>query len=178
MSLSLRGVNPYLKEAIGWIQQVVDAYGGSSILFSGFRTKREQQAIWDDCQSRGRITKLPFPQLPCGPVAQPGCSQHQYGFAVDAGFFGPATGVGTFPDWTGYAQDLGKHYWGLHQVSGDPGHFQMYTATEFLPWVRTQGECLESQPRLAIFPGNYWQGLPPDALDYLYGTFIPTVFRR
>ena len=149
MSLGLWGTDPYIKEAITWIQSVVEHWGGTSYIFSGRRTRAEQQDLWDDCfRRRERPTKFPIPPCPY-PVATPGCSQHEYGFAVDAGFFGPPSGLMTTPDWTAYAQDLAKVYWGLSTVAGDPNHFAMYPTADFLPWAKSTGQC-EVAPRLSL----------------------------
>jgi len=141
MSLSLRGVDPYIKDAMTWIQQVVGSWGGSSVIISGRRSFEEQKELFDDCfRRRSRPTKFPIPPCPY-PVATPGCSQHEYGFAVDAGFFGPPTGFGEISDWTGYAQVLAREYWGMSTVPGDPFHFAMYPTSDFLPWARSTGQC-------------------------------------
>jgi len=152
MSLAtLRGVDPYLKEAMTWIGRVVESWGGTGYILSGRRTKAEQKELSDDCfRRRSRPSKFPVPPCPY-PVATPGCSQHEYGFAVDAGFFGPQSGLMTTPDWTSYAQDLGRVYWGLSTVAGDPFHFAQYPTSEFLPWARETGQCPTQPPLLSFF---------------------------
>jgi len=158
MSLALRGVDPYLQEAIGWIGSVIESWGGIEYIFSGRRTRQDQQDIWQDCFDRNRtLTKSPFPPCPY-PVATPGCSQHEYGFAVDAGYSGPPSGLMTTPDWTGYAQVLARDYWGMSTVAGDPYHFAMYPTSQFLPWAKETGQCVTA-PRLSLMQSSAqtWQ---------------------
>jgi len=141
----LRGVSPYLQDATEWLARMIESWGGSASIYSGYRSRDHQQELWDFCNERELgIPKMP--RVPCPfPVATPGCSQHEYGFAVDVGFFGPAP----YPKWNGYAQDLAREYWGLSTVAGDPNHFQMYPSSEFLPWVREWGDC-RPLPRLSL----------------------------
>ncbi len=162
MSLALRGVHPYLQEAIGWITGLVESWGGSASYYSGYRSNADQRELYDFCRSRETsVTK--FPQVPCPyPVAVPGCSQHEYGFAVDAGFFGPFP----YPKWNDSAQALAKEYWGLSTVAGDPNHFAMYPSNQWVPWVREFGDC-RPEPRLsyALWPGSR----PPGRIDSYCG---------
>jgi len=157
VSLALRGVDPYLQEAMGWLTQVIESWGGGVSFYSGRRTRADQQELWDFCNARRRLpSKLPQVQCPF-PVATPGCSQHEYGFAVDAGFFSPRNRLGISDNWNVYAQDLARVYWGLSTVADDPNHFQQYPSSEFLPWVRETGQC-RTIPRLSLtrdpFPAN------------------------
>jgi len=151
MSLgALRGVDPYLKEAMGWLTWVAESWGGGVSFFSGRRTRADQQELWDFCKAREpSITR--FPSVPCPfPVATPGCSQHEYGFAVDAGFFSPRNRLGISESWNGYFQGLAKEYWGLSTVANDPNHFAMYPSSDFLPWARATGQCPTNPPVLSL----------------------------
>jgi len=155
VSLALRGVDPYIKEAITWISHTIESWGGTSYIFSGRRTLQDQKELFDDCERR-RFHVGKWPVIPCPyPVATPGCSQHEYGFAVDAGFYGPPSGRMTTPDWTGYAQVLAREYWGMHTVEKDPFHFAMYPSSEFLPWARETGQCPPERPRQSQSFLNY-----------------------
>jgi len=146
----LRGVSPYIRDAINWITKIVEINGGSATYYSGRRSLREQQELWDFCEKR-KPSVTRFPRVPCPfPVATPGCSQHEYGFAVDAGFFSPANRLGLTSSWNDLAQDLGRQYWGLSTVANDPNHFQMYPITTFLPWARETGQCPPPGPILSF----------------------------
>lgn len=121
---------------MGWLERLLESWGGSVTYWSGYRSNADQKELFEFCRAREpSVTK--FPSVPCPfPVATPGCSQHEYGFAVDATFFGPGGEI-----WTDYAQGLARDYWGLSQISGDQNHFQMYPSAEFLPWARESGDC-------------------------------------
>ena len=69
------------RQAAALLDQLLGAVGGRTAIVpvSGYRPRREQQAIWDDTLAqRG----LPFTQAY---VAPPGCSEHQTGLAIDLG---------------------------------------------------------------------------------------------
>jgi len=157
----LSGVNPYLQEAMGWLSDLFDSWGGSSTFWSGYRSNADQRELFDYCRRREpSITK--FPAVPCPfPVATPGCSQHEYGFAVDASFFSDRGGV-----WTAYAQELARDYWGLHRIPGDTNHFQMYSSQQWLPWVKEIGNC-RPEPRQAAIP--FFPQRPPGRIDLICG---------
>ena len=135
MNLAMRGqLNPWLVERIQWIEDMVDYYGGSAIYLSGFRTWREQADLYS---KRWRSSR---------PVARPGCSQHQFGMAVDVAFgarFPDAVDIGTFER---FARDLAVHV-DLVTVSNDPGHFQVWPAWEFIQMARQAGFCPSANTR-------------------------------
>lgn len=62
---------------------------GRIVAVSGWRSRREQQAIWDDSLlEHGLVFTRSY-------VAQPGCSEHHTGLAIDLGFLGEDGGNGT-----------------------------------------------------------------------------------
>lgn len=138
MSLGIKGgLNPYLKDRIQWIEDVIDYYGGQTVYISGYRSHKEQVRLWEKRNS-------PF-NLDTRPVAQPGCSQHEYGYAVDVAFLPaidmiPDLGLPTSNPFTEYADALAE-YVGLVLVRGDPGHYQVIPGNEFKAWAKAAGLC-------------------------------------
>ena len=88
------------------------------------------------------------------PVAAPGCSQHQYGFAADATYefvisspgipFPPKVprGVDVTPlsETTKFMNAAARHV-GLTVVAGDDGHYQIYNGLAFRNWAMGTGVC-------------------------------------
>jgi len=86
------------------------------------------------------------------PVAYPGCSQHNYGFAVDGSWdlitqvtakgrpkiFGPAETIA-------FMNSAARHA-GLHLVANDTGHFQVYPGIQFKEWAVSWGYCNPNPP--------------------------------
>ena len=129
-SRALNGVEPWLAVRIQWLGAVINHWGGVQIYLSGLRDRAEQSILFDREGPR--------------PVAAPGCSQHQYGYAVDVawallkefsplGDFSP-TQINTL------MSDLGRSI-GLVTVQRDPGHFQIFPGSEFKPWAVASGFC-------------------------------------
>jgi len=85
---------------------------------SGVRSLQQQQNIYNDGNHPG--------------AARPGCSQHQYGFAMDVAFSDPR-----WQEWyLAAAQSLG-----LVTVPGDRVHVQTWPGSVFRPFVVDQGVC-------------------------------------
>lgn len=129
-SRALNGVEPWLAVRVQWLGAVINHWGGVQIYLSGVRDREEQRRLFDRVQNR--------------PVAAPGCSQHQYGYAVDVawallreespmGEFSPA-------QINQLMSDLGRSI-GLVTVQRDPGHFQIFPGSEFKPWAVSSGFC-------------------------------------
>lgn len=130
----LGGLDPWLRVRIDWMGQVIDAWGGVQIYLSGFRTKAEQERLM---RSLAQI----FSQRP---VAGPGCSQHQYGYAVDVawGLLREESALGHFnpKEINDLMSNLGNSI-GLVTVARDSGHFQIFPGSEFKPWAIAAGFC-------------------------------------
>ena len=73
------------RRAAGLLAACLQAVGGQGKILpvSGWRSRAEQQAIWDDTMAREgeRFTR--------SYVARPGCSEHETGLAIDLGLAGP-----------------------------------------------------------------------------------------
>ena len=129
-SRALSGVEPWLAVRVKWLGEVINAWGGVQIYLSGLRDRAEQQRLFDRTRNR--------------PVAAPGCSQHQYGYAVDVAWallreFSP---LGDFSplEINQLMSDLGTQI-GLVTVRDDRGHFQIFPGSEFKPWAVASGFC-------------------------------------
>lgn len=129
-SRALNGVDPWLAVRVRFLGQVIEAWGGVQIYLSGVRTDAEQSRLFDREGPR--------------PVAAPGCSQHQYGYAVDVAWallreFSP---LGHFSpkEINELMMDIGRRI-GLVTVERDPGHFQIFPGSEFKPWAVAAGFC-------------------------------------
>jgi len=146
----LQNVNPALAERIRILEQIADALGSQMNYVSGYRDEEEQRILFNEVKNR--------------PVAAPGCSQHQYGWAVDVFFF-PAMNIDRFGNMVvtkgaemfrimnNYAQQLG-----LTIVSGDDGHYQIFPGGPFRDWAVASGFC---NPE-----GNF------------FNPFVPTTFKE
>jgi len=126
-------VHPWLGVRLKWLAEVAKIVGSSQILISGNRTKEEQRRLFGRLGSR--------------PVAAPGCSQHQYGFAADASylpsFFVTSKGrAQTDPQIeTDQFMQSAAHHVNLTTVTNDPGHLQIYPGAEFRHWAIGRGLC-------------------------------------
>lgn len=129
-SRALNGVDPWLAVRVQWLGQVIEAWGGVQIYLSGVRTREEQQVLYDRVRNR--------------PVAAPGCSQHQYGYAVDVtwGLLREFSPLGDFSpvEINELMSELGQRI-GLVTVQNDRGHFQIFPGAEFRPWAVDAGFC-------------------------------------
>ncbi len=138
----INSVHPWLGERLKWLQEVAVAIGSTQTLISGNRTIEEQRELWEGAGSR--------------PVAAPGCSQHQYGFAADATWtpavhFGAGMKPKTFSTAETFASmESAARFVNLTTVSGDPGHMQMYPGSQFRQWAVGLGLCTPT-PRPSSF---------------------------
>lgn len=151
----LNEVNPWLADRLRWLAEVAGLLGSKQSLISGNRSLDTQRELYFGSGTR--------------PVAFPGCSQHNYGFAADAHWL-PAVQITskarprsfssakTFAAMEGYAQAVG-----LQTVAGDPGHLQMYHASQFRPWSVSRGFCNPNPPPrnpLGLVPLQFFPRLP------------------
>jgi len=120
------GVHPYVAERVRYLLQIADRYGSRYTVTSGKRTSAKQQELY-----RGRG---PFP------VAQPGCSQHEYGLAMDVSFRDPR--------WQNWYLEAARIV-GLVTVPDDPVHVQAARGSAFRPVVEQMGLCPD--PRFVQF---------------------------
>lgn len=138
----INSVHPWLGERLKWLQEVAVAIGSGQTLISGNRTREEQTVLWEGAGTR--------------PVAAPGCSQHQYGFAADATWIPAAriSGGGKLKVFstaeTFASMESAARFVNLTTVSGDPGHLQMYPGSQFRQWSVSLGLCIPT-PRPSSF---------------------------
>jgi len=158
MSLAIKsGLHEYLRVRIQWVQDVIEYYGGSTIYLSGFRTRAEQTKLWEDCNAFLAGLTCPYP------VAVPGCSQHEYGMAVDVAFLQPGGDAPDLGEWQAAAREYAKLI-GLVTVAGDPNHFQVWPGAEFRKLAQDAGECPIPVPR-RVFRGTLFDNFGPDCLS-------------
>jgi len=121
MSLSLRsrlsGLNPYFGWAVEYILTYAQRSGANFSITSVNRTAQEQWALFDSPNSLAVL---------------PGCSQHQYGAAVDVVF--------SRQDWQRWWLASARNF-GLTTVIGDLWHAQLVPGARFREWSRSQGLC-------------------------------------
>lgn len=109
---------------------VIDYWGGKQGYLSGVRSLERQRELFDTVTDR--------------PVAAPGCSQHNYGFAVDV-FWIPIISFRFNIQMTGkqtndFMETLGESL-GLKTVQFDVGHFQIFPGSQFKTWAVSAGFC-------------------------------------
>lgn len=130
----LNSLHPWLRVRLEWMAEVALAVGSIQRLFSGFRTLEQQRYLYDTV-STGR------------PVAFPGCSQHNYGFAAD-GSWDPILQIThkgrlrsfTIAETISFMNQVARHV-NLTLVAGDNGHFQIYPGLQFKQWAVSMGFC-------------------------------------
>lgn len=134
----LNSIHPWLKVRVRWLGEVARLLGGGQSLISGNRTFAQQLTLYSAPGNR--------------PVAYPGCSQHQYGFAVDATWlpFAQVTSKGravsTSPSETNSIMAGHARRAGLTTVVGDDGHLQIYPGAMFREWAVRSGHCPANPP--------------------------------
>jgi len=119
--------------------EVAALVGSNQNAFSGRRSLAEQRKLYETI-STGR------------PVAYPGCSQHNYGFAVDVSWtpIVQVTHKGRMKVFTpsetlNFMNSAARHV-GLTLVAGDDGHFQIYPGIQFKEWAVSFGLCNPNPP--------------------------------
>jgi len=164
----INSVHPWLGVRLEWMGQVADLVGSRQQLFSGLRTLEQQRLLYN--------TLAPFK-----PVAYPGCSQHNYGFAADA-FWDRITQISakgriklfTEAETVSFMNQAARHV-GLILVANDDGHFQVYPGIQFKEWAVSWGLCDPNPPPPVdpTVPGGFFEGLGSDFGDFVSGNFIP-----
>lgn len=144
MSISTRHllntIHPWIGERVRYILDYADQWAPTYSVTSGFRTLQEQ---WELAQS------------PNYRAAAPGCSQHNWGLAVDVKF--------ERDDWQQWYLASARNF-GLTSVSGDPVHLQAVPGAEFRRWAQSQRLC----PHPSFDPRTY------DLSTSLFGQFCTT----
>lgn len=144
-SQALQSVDPWLKVRLEWIKEVYSIVGGEATIISGRRSLANQLNLYNSISSR--------------PVAFPGCSQHNYGFAADISFgiiilknsrgFIPkipsSVRILSEKESVAFGSSLARHV-GLTLVAGDDGHVQMYHGSTFRTWAVDRGLCPSNPP--------------------------------
>jgi len=139
MSLGKLGsVHPYVRDRVRYILSVADWYGGRYTVTSGLRSKNEQADLF----YTGKTT------------ARPGCSQHQYGLAIDVQFSNEV--------WQQWYLSAARSL-GLITVAGDSVHVQTYPGKEFREVVVGMALCHIPDPvQEAWWRRNLLNFLGPD----------------
>jgi len=136
------GIHPYVSARVKLILDTADRYGGRYSILSGVRTAAKQFELWN---RPGRLT----------PTAFPGCSQHQFGLAMDVQFQNKA-----WQDWYGAsARNIG-----LTTVSLDPNHVQAVPGSRFQSVAAAVGVC----------PDPFYQQVAATLENVLTANFINT----
>jgi len=134
----INSVHPWLGVRLKWLGEVARILSGGQSLISGNRTRTEQLALYQSFTQR--------------PVAYPGCSQHQYGFAADATWLpfvllsSKARPIPITPAETNRIMEGHARRAGLTTVEGDTGHLQIYPGSMFREWAVRTGRCLANPP--------------------------------
>jgi len=119
--------------------QVATIVGSNQTPFSGTRTPEEQLKLYETI-STGR------------PVAYPGCSQHNYGFAVDVTWdlIAQVSSKGRAKvftrEETNNFMNMAARHVSLTLVAKDDGHFQIYPGIQFKEWAVASGFCNPDPP--------------------------------
>jgi len=121
MSLSIRSqlanTNPYFAWAVQYILDYAERSGAQFTITSVNRTAEQQWELYRDFNSK---------------AVEPGCSQHQYGAAVDVDF--------VRDDWQRWWQASARNF-GLTTVRGDDVHAQLVPGAQFREWAVRRGFC-------------------------------------
>lgn len=115
----MSGVHPYVKDRVRAILGVSSRYGGRYTVTSGVRSQDKQSQLY-----MAGTTNTP-----------PGCSQHQYGLAVDVQFTG--ANAQWWQEW--YLRNA-RHL-GLVTVPNDPVHVQAIPGSSFRTLAVQAGAC-------------------------------------
>jgi len=137
----INSVHPWFGARLKWLGEVATLYGGVQLLISGIRTRSEQLELYETVFDR--------------PVAPPGCSQHQYGYAADAVWqpFQQITSKGKgfifSQEETNKIMNEAAAIASLTTVRNDPGHLQVFNGTQFRSWAERRGFCDPRPPLTA-----------------------------
>jgi len=138
----LSGVHPYVADRIRYILAVSDWYGGRGQVTSGFRSKEEQGVLVRAGKTNTR----------------PGCSQHNYGLAVDVSY-----DSAIWQRWFGEA----ARALGLVTVSTSPTHAQTFPGSDFSAYVQSVGLC---SPVNLTHPDGFVRTNPDGSREWVWNT--------
>ena len=140
------------RTAARMLTECIRAAGGAGVILpvSGWRSRGEQQAIWD------RTLETDGPDFTARYVARPGCSEHETGLAIDLAekadeidFIRPAfpyDGVcGAFRRAAaryGFIERYREDKTGLTGIAAEPWHFR-YVGAPHAQLMEQRGLCLE-----------------------------------
>jgi len=125
---ALNGVHPWVAGRVAYILEYADRWGPRYSVTSGVRSAQKQYDLY---------------LSPGNTAVPPGCSQHQYGVAVDVWWQDPA--------WNNWYLQSARNF-GLTTVRGDPLHVQAYPGVSFRNWSQRSGFCPDSRFNLALGP--------------------------
>lgn len=153
------GVHPFVADRVRYLLDIADRHGGRYQVTSGVRTGQKQWELYAQNAWSGT------------PTAEPGCSQHQYGLAMDVQF--------TRDIWQKWFIRNGVNV-GLTSVRGDPVHLQAIPGGQFRAAVEPLNICpdpryaqrvqeVKDQVRLAAQWSNWADNF---TIDYARGGFL------
>ncbi len=146
----LNGVHPWVAARIDYILDYADQWGPNYSITSGVRTAQEQ---WELFSRPNTI------------AAEVGCSQHQYGFAVDVWFEDPA--------WQQWYLSSARNF-GLTTIPGDPVHIQAIPGRTFRQWTSAAGACPDPRYPTSVPIDTelevvtFWVPSPSGSLSFRY----------
>jgi len=73
--INLNLLDPWVKARVKDLKNFADRNLMTANVSSGFRSSQEQWRLWNQCETGAGVRGFP--------VKHPGCSQHEWGFAVD-----------------------------------------------------------------------------------------------
>jgi len=114
---ALNSVHPWVADRVRYILDYADNFGPRYSMTSGVRTAPEQFELF---------------RRPGTVAAQVGCSQHQYGLAVDVWFENP--------NWQNWYLASARNF-GLTTIAADPVHVQAFPGQKFREYVAALGYC-------------------------------------
>lgn len=160
MSLSLRrqlnNVHPWVADRVRYILDYADHWGPAYSITSGVRTAQDQWDLFDRPNSR---------------AVQVGCSQHQYGLAIDVWFEDPA--------WQQWYLSSARNF-GLTTLPFDPVHVQAVPGGHFREAAQSYGLCPD--PRYPLSPTHVsarymvQQFLLNPSIETLYPSDDPLIY--
>jgi len=113
-----KNIHPYVRDRVKALLTVVDRYGGRYTVTSGYRPAVRQAELL--CSSKAAS------------FVEPGCSQHQYGLAMDVVFDNPL--------WAAWYEKNAQKL-GMPTHGGDHVHVQAVPGAQFRRLASSAGVC-------------------------------------
>jgi len=123
------GIHPYVADRVRYLISIANRYGAQPRVISGKRSQAKQWRLYNENVGI--------------PTAFPGCSQHEYGLAMDVEFPTRA--------WQNWYQQSASRI-GLTTVTNDPHHVQALPAAVIRPILTGRGLC----PSKSFVGLDYW----------------------